>query len=132
MEIRITRKTFLLNYVFALIFVLLSLAFLNNLLVFSILFSIFLFLILEPEIARISTKFKIEKNKIIEIKGIFSRSEKIIDFEKITEIYMHQNPLDRILNIGEIIVKSFDDKIKMKKIDNPNKIKKLLEKRLKS
>jgi len=91
-----------------------------------------LFLIIISEIRIRVNKFYITNNRIIEKKGLLSMMESSVGFDRIANYRIHQNFLEKILNIGTIEIESVGGseapEIVMKGVRNMKNIKMLLDK----
>ena len=124
-RIRTSRKKYIFTYIIFFVS-LFSLWFVKSLFT-TIFFILSLFLVIDVELEILFRFFEINKKEVKEIKGIFTK--KIISIKKnlITHVELNQSVMDRLLNIGDIIVHSQTSKIELKGIRNPHKILRIIK-----
>ncbi len=129
MEIRISRKAFLIEYLF-IIFFLLMFVKIQQYFLLALAITIFLY----TEIKRINVKYKITSENVVEEKGIFNKKITEIKIKDISGIEIYQSFFDRTLNIGSIgiSVLGLKNAIKLEKVSNPKEIAKILKEGFKS
>lgn len=91
-----------------------------------------LFIIIYTEISRLVTQYKITSTKIIIIRGIVQQSTKNVYFRPLgfaTDLNIHQNRLQRLLNYGTIYLRGSDKEnaFEFESIDQPQEILDVLE-----
>lgn len=89
-------------------------------------------LIFAAEAMRLSDKFTITDFRIIERYGIISRNEEAVPLEKVANYSITQTGLERLFNIGDIIIQSSggseEPEITMNKAPKIREVKELLDK----
>lgn len=95
----------------------------NSLAIVSIFFQI-LFIILKPTIGYRRHKYRINKESIEKITGIFSISHEIIPIRRMQQINIEQGPINRFFNLStiEIVTAGSSQSIDFLLIDDANKI----------
>ncbi len=95
-------------------------------------FSLILAVILYIETKIIYSSYIITNENVIEINGIITKEKKVIPFSSISHVRMKKDVMGMLLNFGDITVTSFTDEvIVLEGVANPEKISKLIEKRIK-
>lgn len=125
MKVKTSRRKYVFAYlIFLSSFILFS--FYTNL--FIILFLITsLLLIIDIECEILFKKYEINEKEVKMIKGILGKKIVSISKENITHVELKQDILDRLLNIGDIIVHSQTLKIELKGIRNPYEILRIIK-----
>jgi membrane protein YdbS with pleckstrin-like domain len=132
-KIKTSRISFIWNYVIGL--ALISYLILSGVVAISpiiTLFLIFLILLLfiEPEAIIIYHTFFVNPDSILEVKGIFTKKKTAIPYQNISSEKLIKGIMGRILNFGDIIISGYGSEIKMRGIRNPEKLYKLVEKKI--
>ncbi|MBS3070993.1 PH domain-containing protein [Candidatus Pacearchaeota archaeon] len=78
---------------------------------------------------RLNTYYEVNPHSIIASKGIFSRTTRRLDLVAISDANLRQNLWERMLNYGDVGVRTFSDDSAMviKKINNPSMFVDFLE-----
>ena len=75
----------------------------------------------------ISTRYQIQDNEIQITRTILSSFTQTIDAAKINSVYAKQNPLDRLLGIGNVIITtSSGERVTLEALPNPHEIAELI------
>ena len=129
------RISFIINYVFSFILILLLLTllpFLN----FSEVASIFILLVLitsisffliEPELSRISNEYYITKDEVALIKKFPNRKSIHISYPNINSVSCKFSLLGKIIGYGDVIIQGKNENIIMKRVRFPEEIRKVIE-----
>ncbi len=81
------------------------------------------FMLEEPVIQRIYTRYILTNQEVQEIKGIIRKTKTVIPFSSISDVKMNKGIIGRLLNFGNIEVHSIrGEKIVLKGIHNPEKV----------
>ena len=101
----------------------------NKLLCFIVLF------FLEPECSLFYRTYFIEMDNITELRGILIKHRNSIPWESISHISLRKGILGRMLKYGDILVSPISgvetDLIRLKGIENPEKINEIMKERMK-
>ncbi len=138
MQIRPCRIAFLYNYFLAflciLILILIGPKFSEKsfFVIFAIIVAIFIFLIQEPEIERISKFYTIDKKYVIKTEGILRKKRSVIPIKNIVNLKIEKGLVGRIFNFGNVeVVSSSGEKILIEKIRYPDRVFAILKKKIK-
>jgi membrane protein YdbS with pleckstrin-like domain len=124
-----TRKAFLVEY--TCIFILLVILFISNLKNITLitrfsnyLIGLIIIIIVATELSRLLHRVKITQSKILIINGLIKQSKKHVFMSYITDVDTKQSYLQRILNFGNIHLKSASGEgtLEIKDVDDPGTV----------
>lgn len=91
-----------------------------------------LLLFLEPEFVILVTDYRLDSDKVTEIKGLITKKKTSIPYRNISQIIMRKGIIGRLLNFGNIVVVSSagpQNIIVLKSLKYPEKYLEIIEKK---
>ena len=79
-------------------------------------------IVIRAEIARLTTKYTITSMRVIRRDGLVRRHTQYVLFNKIERVAVEQGLIDRLLNIGDLIVDTGDDFLLLWGIRGPKEV----------
>ncbi len=133
-KIKISRISFIWNYIlglFLLSYLLLSGATIrlpSTLTIFFIMLILLFFI--EPEMVILYHTYFMDPDNITEIKGILAKTQVSIPYRNISGERLRKSFIGRIFNYGNIIITSSNNEINIRGIRNPEKLYRMIEEKL--
>lgn len=132
-----SRRAFLVYYLLATLFFALTIFLYFNLIdipygipseVYITLIGFGLISILAVEVKRIFVRYVITNERVIKNIGVLSKTEDSIPYEMIEKMICKLSFIQRILNVGDLVVDTGEKQLFLVSIDNPKKIEDLIYK----